>query len=101
MAKTGFTNGRAINLDITAANTSPDAIKSLLERLQEYEDRIANGESISTIAPGSEILLVSTSKTQYGIYVWSMSANFGTGAYVCELLESPANVETATTSGIG
>lgn len=98
MAVQAFSLGRAITIDtVTAGNAmSLDAFKSMLEIVQGIEDRIAAGETVATILVGAKIKVVGRSKTQYGVHVFDMYGNFGTGAYSFEYVEFAPNVETAS-----
>lgn len=93
MAKNGFSYGRAITLDITAAPVPIDGIKALLEKIQFYEDEVAAGRTPATVLAGSEVTIVATSKTQYRIYAFAISYNAGTGVYTAELTDTQPNTE--------
>lgn len=95
MAKTAFGVGRAITINTTGA-FSLDGYKSLIEKIQGFEDRIANGETLATIADGSEITLLCSSKTPYLIHVFDLDANFGTGVYNADYVESVPNAESVS-----
>lgn len=96
MAVQGFSVGRNITVNTTGA-FSLDGYKALMQKVQEFEDRVANGETLATIPNGSEIKVIVTSKTQYRIYIFDLDADFTAGTYNFDFLEEVPNVESATT----
>jgi hypothetical protein len=99
MAVTG--NGVGRDLVVLVNNALPlDGQRALFQRVQDFEDRIAAGESIATIAKATDpaMKVVATSKTAYQIYVFDLiDFNAAAGTYEFNFLEKAANVEGAAT----
>ena len=97
MAIRGFSETRNITVTFTG-DFSLDGHKAGLALIQRFERAISDGQSFTNISSGSEVKMVASGDHPFRIYIFDVSANFGTGDYAVAFLETAPNLDEATTT---
>ena len=96
---TGFSRGRGFLLTM-AASADPlavglpdlDSHRAALQIVQEFEERLSNGEAEADIA---EIRVSSGGKHPFSVHVFDMTYTAATNVYAFEFIEIAPNPEDA------
>lgn len=97
MPDSALTQGNGIDLTITGttANPSTDAIRALCRVIDDYEDRVASGETSAALTGGQEIVVVQAGDNPYVLHKFQfvIGTDYDAQTYVVDYVGSAGAVD--------
>ena len=90
-----LTDSRAVTFSAAAQSITVEGWKAFVQIVEDYEDRIAAGESFTDVTTGNEVIVLGYGGHPYQVYKFQLEDgnNFSTGAYVFTFVGQADTIE--------